>query len=738
MREEEVKFKCGILRNVFSTEDFKIYAVSVDEKNYPDIKRNPRGDVTIKGELPELNIHGEYEVTAVENNDSRYGYSYTVSVIRRNIPLTPEATKKFLHEILTDAQADTLYDNYPNILQLVKDGRTGEIDVKKLYGIGDKTIGRVIRKIEENFYLSDLVSEFAGVISFKMLKRIYEECKSVDVLKDKLKKEPYSTLTKMSGIGFKIADNIILQLQNDGIIDFGCDIKTSYDRCLACAIYTLKENEKSGNTKMNLLELRKQINKLTPSCAHHFVAVMKSDGLYYNKETLDAALRETYEMELKIANAIKYGLSVDNRWDFDWKQYQNKGEFSLSDEQIELLHGVCDNNVTILTGGAGMGKSFSVQMLIEMLKDNCKTFVLATPTGKSSKILKDFSGVDARTIHRALEFKPGVGWGYNENNKVDCDMFLIDELSMVSVELMSHVIDAIDFNKTKLVMIGDSNQLPSVQCGNLLHDFVNSGIVPIVRLTKVFRYGTGGILTAATDIVNGNNRMLNGEGNVVQLGSDKGYNFIKANDSNIVNNVVSLYAKLISKGYKPEDIAVLTAYNKGEYGAVTLNKHLQAIANKAYGTDKCIKYGDSVYYIDDIVMQRTNDYNMPIYNNGFDDEEDAFVANGECSKVLLVNKDFMVCDFDGIKIKYDKDKLQNLSLAYSYSIHKSQGSTVKIVIVVTPKSHTFMNTMNLLYVAVTRASDKCFHFGLPSTVNIAMKKKENFNRKTFMHEMLSS
>jgi exodeoxyribonuclease V alpha subunit len=454
---------------------------------------------------------------------------------------------------------------------------------------------------------------------------------------------------------------------------------------------------------------------------------------------MDIALKKTYKCEEYIASSIKCGLSVNKKWDYDWKQYQNKGEYNLSDEQVELLHSVCENNVVILTGGAGMGKSASTKMLIQMLDDNNKTFVLAAPTGKSAKVLKDFSETDAKTIHRALAFNPSTGWGYNKENKIDCDVFLIDELSMVSVELMTHVIDAIDFNNTKLVMIGDPNQLPSVQAGNILHDFLASNVIPVVKLTKVFRYGTGGILTAATDIINGNKYIPDNNNKVISFGDDGGYTFIKSDDKTIINEAVSLYKKLITIGingyvYKPEEIAVLTAYNKGDYGAVVLNNYLQRIANKNYGSELCCKHGETTYYLGDIVMQRVNNYEMQVY----EEEGEAFVANGECSKISLIDKNFIISDFDDIRIRYNREDLSDLALSYSYTIHKSQGSTIKIVIVISPRSHIYMSSANLLYVAVTRSSNKCFHFGLPSTINIAMKKKENFNRMTFMQNMLKS
>lgn len=737
--DDKIKFKGSMKRCIYKSDSFGVYAFDVDTKEYPEVVLNSYKNCTIIGDLPELTEDVEYDIIAT-TKESKYGLSYEVVQIKRNTPTTKEETYSFLREVLTENQAKVLIENYPDIIQIVKENRTHIIDIKKLKGIGEKSLEKIKDKIIENFYLLDLVTEFGNVISLSMLNKIYNKYSSIEVLKKKLITEPYTTLTRVSGIGFKKADAIVLELQEKNIMDFGYDVRTSENRCLSCMLYLLEENETNGNTKMNIQELRSQCLKLIPECTNHFTSAIKNIDIYYNKETMDVSLRQTYDDEKYIADSIRYGLFINKKWDYDWKSYQNKGEFALSDEQIELLHSVCENNVVILTGGAGMGKSASTKMLIQMLEDNNKTYVLAAPTGKSAKVLKDFSKTEAKTIHRALEYNPETGWGYNRFNKINCDVFLIDEVSMVSIELMSRVIDAIDFNKTKLVMIGDPNQLPSVQCGNILFDFLASKIIPVVRLTKVFRYGTGGILTAATDIIRGNQYIPNNDKKIVSIGDDNGYTFIKSDDKSIIGDAINLYKKLITTGvdgyvYKPEEIAVLTAYNKGDYGAVTLNTYLQRIANKNYGSEHCFKHGTSVYYIGDIVMQRVNNYSMQIYG---EEDEEAFVANGEYSKVTLINKEFIVSDFDDIRIKYYKDDLTNLSLSYSYTIHKSQGSTVKVVIVISPRSHIYMSSSNLLYVAVTRASDKCYHLGLPSTVNIAMKKKENFNRLTFMQELLAN
>ena len=203
-------------------------------------------------------------------------------------------------------------------------------------------------------------------------------------------------------------------------------------------------------------------------------------------------------------------------------------------------------------------------------------------------------------------------------------------------------------------------------------------------------------------------------------------------------NTISLYKKLLTKGYKPEDILVLSSYNKGDYGTVELNLRLQKIANPScYGDG--LKIGDTSYYVNDLVIQTVNNYKAPLYTDGFlDDSEDneTFVPNGEIGRIVRINKTNMIIDFDDKQIIYDKYMAAQLKLAYSISTHKSQGGQAKVVILLTPKAHTFMLNSNLIYVGQTRAKEKCYHIGSINTVNRAIKLKANFNRDTFLNELL--
>lgn len=746
MNDNQLEFKGTVVRCVYSSPNFKTYALDVDKDRYPDIKHNKFNNVSLIGELSDLVIGIEYDVVVTEEQ-TKYGVSYRAVNVRRDMPTGTSDTKAFLREILTANQAEVLYENYPDIIDIVMEGKDDIVDFDKLHGIGKKSFEKIKNKIIENFKLVDLVSEFNGAISLNMIKKIYDKYTDIDVLRERLKDEPYTTLTRVSGVGYKTADSIILNLQKEGIIDFGCDVKTSKDRCLACIVYLLKENEDEGNTKMNLAELRKQCYDMVPACADHFVNAIQDNAIYYDKSTMAIALSETYKKELYIAQTIACNIyDTNNVWEFDIDKYRKVGEFELSDEQMKAVENLCKYNISILNGAGGTGKSFSTQAVINMLDDNGKRYELFSPTGKAAKVLSDFTGRAATTIHRGLGYNPRIGWCYNINNKLYCDVIVVDECSMVDVSLFVHLIDAIDFKYTKLLLIGDNAQLPSVGCGNLFHDFMQSKLIPTTTLTRVFRYGEGGVSTVATD-TRFCKLYLDADmkGKVTWFGASKDYVFIDLAKENVPKNAVALYKKLLNNGEHIEDIQVLTVKNVGEYGTVALNNMIQKAVNKNYGNNQHMKVGEVKYYNDDIVVQKQNNYkaimcdmsgNVLEMPNG--EPETAFVANGETARIVYACATYVVLDFDGVVVKYYKNDMNTVGLGYAMTIHKSQGSSIKNVILCTTKSDIFMLNSNLLYTAISRTKNKCYHFGQISAVNMAIKKKANLSRQTFMQELMSA
>ncbi len=745
MDNKQFKFKGVIIKCTYNTPDYKIYAVDVSKKDYPDIKQNKYGNVGIVGELSDLTLGVEYEITA-EEQVNKYGTSYKVINIKRDMPTTAEGTYLFLSEILTENQAKVLVENYPNIIQKVKDNDLDDIDLSRLKGIGEKTFEIIKDKIITNFALMDLVIEFKNVLSMSIIKKIYDEYSSIDKLKEKLRSQPYTTLTRISRIGFKTADSIILQLQKENIIDFEYDIKTSPDRCLSCILYILEENENEGHTNMNLANLRQQCLKLVPMCANHFVDVIKDDNIYYNKEDMTVALRKTYETEKYIADTILANIhNTNNVWNYDIQKYRAVGEFELSDEQLQILEVVCKNNIAILNGFAGSGKTASTQGLIKMLKDNDKSFTLLSPTGRAAKVLHENTNEPASTIHRGLGYIPPNNWTYNSEQKLFCDIVIVDEFSMVDIWLFKRLLDAIDFKYTKLLIIGDNAQLPSVSCGNLLHDFMEANIIPTVTLNKIFRYSSGGLMRVATDTRCCKEYLTKDmKAKATTFGDNQDYMFIDLASELIPKNVVALYKKLLDNGSSIEDIQVLTAKNVGDCGSVVLNNMIQRVANRNYGSEVNMKVGDTTYYEGDLILQTVNNYNAELAKDEndmdwFEDEpETAFVANGETAIVEEIYNTYIIANFNGIRVKYYRNDMNMVKLGYCISIHKSQGGGFKKVILCTPQSHIFMLNSNLLYVGLTRMKEKLYHLGSLQSVNQAVKKKANLVRHTFMQKLLKT
>lgn len=728
----------------FKSDDFRMYSFAIDKDKYPDVHLTKYGDATIQGEMHELSIGLEYEVTATEKYSDKYGYSYKVANIRTTKrPNNMGDMYDFLKVILTANQAETLYRVYPDVVDRIMKNK--EVDLEKLPGIGEITWNKIKTKIEENYIFADLVSYFDGIFSFKKIKELYEKYSSAELVMDKLKRSPYNFLTdNISNVGFKTADSILLRLEKKGKLSPEQPLKSSPQRCRAYMIHVLKENENEGNTKMRLEELRKSCKSMVPECAIHFKDCIQDEAFYYDDDENIAALRWTYNIEAYIADRLKKGLTINNCYNVDVEKFRivkdGDKKIVLSDEQVQGIKQFCENNISIIDGPAGSGKSSSMNAIVELLDQTKKSYVLLAPTGRASKVLSEYTKKNAATIHRGLAYSPMIGWVHCKENPLSEDVVIVDEFSMVDIYLFKHLLDAIDFERTKLLIVGDSAQLNSVQCGNCLHNMIDSKRIPLTTLTKIFRYDEGGLMKVATDVRMCKPYLLNIKKKVTKFGVDKDYVFIAENQQNIVNSTVRLYQKLLKDGKKVEDIVVLSAYNKGEYGTIVLNKKLQAVANQNIYTSKGYKFGDNVYYVDDIVMQNVNNYRATKYDMEFDaisfPVQETAVYNGEVGKIIKIVNGGIVIDFDGNYVFYKGDDLKSIQLGYAISIHKVQGSSQDTIIMITPKAHTYMLNSNLLYVGLTRMKKQFYHLGDPKVVNRAIRRKENLQRKTFLLDLI--
>ena len=518
--------------------------------------------------------------------------------------------------------------------------------------------------------------------------------------RDELQANPYHVLVDVCGMSFTYADNIIMRYHHAK--------SDAYCRCQYAVYAVLQKNELDGNTRMTDAKLAEGVFDIANEVMGHIVNVVKDDPLiHYEPSRHLVAFEQTYKDELLIADHIKARLARHEPVEHDTEQYRHDGDMELTDEQMSALRMVLDDGVCMLNGQAGSGKSSTTKAILDMLDDLEKSYVCLTPTGISSKILRQYTGRSASTIHMFL------------TNVWNPDYVLIDESSMVSVHLLAVLLSQIGY-EPKLIFIADNAQLASIQCGSLLQNMIDSGLIPRVELTKIFRYNSSGIVTMATDIRHGSCDHLTAD--------FPDYLFVPEDENDPIGQVVEQYDRLIADGYSIDDIVVLCPFNK-KTGADAINAAISAKYNhnEPVRKNSAIKLGDKV-------LNCKNNY----YGGGKDD----MIANGDVGYLRFIGYDYrtktntVAVEFaDGIK---NVGNLSVLKQAYAMSTHKSQGSSAKAVIVLIDPMHGFMLSRNLLYTAVTRARERLIIVGDADTIMRGVRVEENMRRNTWLKEMLDN
>ena len=518
--------------------------------------------------------------------------------------------------------------------------------------------------------------------------------------RDDLQANPYHVFVDVCGMSFKYADNIIIRYHHAK--------PDAYCRCQYAVYAVLQKNEPDGNTRMTDAKLAEGVFDIANEVMGHIVNVVKDDPLiHYEPIRHLVSFEQTYKDELLIADHLMARLARHEPVEHNTDQYRHDGDMELTDEQMSALRMVLDNGVCMLNGQAGSGKSQTTKAILDMLDDLGKSYVCLTPTGISSKVMRGYTGRPASTIHMFLMnvWKP--------------DYVLIDESSMVSVHLLAILLSQIGY-EPKLVFIADNAQLASIQCGSLVQNMIDSGLIPRVELTKIFRYNSSGIVTMATDIRHGSCDHLTAD--------FPDYLFVPEDENDPIGQVVEQYDRLIADGYSIDDIVVLCPFNK-RVGADAINAAISAKYNRNEPVRKnsAIKLGDKV-------LNCKNNY----HGGGKDD----MIANGDVGYLRFIGYDHrtktntVAVEFaDGIK---NVGSLSVLKQAYAMSTHKSQGSSAKAVIVLIDPMHGFMLSRNLLYTAVTRARERLVIVGDADTVMRGIRVEENMRRNTWLKEMLDN
>lgn len=732
----------GIVKSVvfYNYENgYAVFKVELEENS--EFKEK---EVTCIGEVVNV-MSGEYiEITGEIVTHPTYGNQIKVQSYKKNIPTTPKGLELYLasgvvkglgavlsERIVSTFGEDTMYvlTNEPDKLAKIK-GITKNKATEISYAFAEQKESReILIKLQEYD-----ISITAGTKIYN-----YYKNNTLQILQE----NPYKLSEDIYGIGFKLADAIAqkIGIEKNSIFRIRAGIKhlLSENAIMGGNVY-LKENLLINNT-INLLEVDDEL-------------ILKAIGeliiekQIYAEEIADSRnifLSYYYYAESYVANKI---LQLNNNksayekyHDELLKKVELENNMELAVEQVDAVKQAMINGVLVITGGPGTGKTTTINSIIAMFKGMGCSVQLCAPTGKAAKRMSEATGEDAQTIHRMLGFgtsedkKDIHNFKYNEDFPLEQDVIIVDECSMIDIMLMNSLLRAIA-QGTRLILVGDVDQLPSIGAGNVLKDIINSNCVKVIQLKRIFRQAEESLIVTNAHKIN--------QGEYPELNKvDKDFFFIKAHDSEMLGETV---ATLLSERLPkfagiddPKTIQVLAPMRKSPVGIYHLNTVLQDKLNPKSKSknEKLLKNG-VIFREGDKVMQIKNNYQISWTVKG-SLETGTGVFNGDEGIIQSIDTEnhYIYVLFDDLRIvKYTFSQLDELELSYAITIHKSQGSEYKVVVMVIHSGAPILLTRNLLYTALTRAKEIAVIVGISDTVNGMVRNNSEVNRFTYLSERM--
>lgn len=698
--------------------------------------------VTIVGYIPILNIGETIKVEGDWENHQNYGQQFKVTNYSSVVPATLNGIEKYLASGLIPGigpkTAKKIVEKFGedsiDILQY-NPQRLTEVE-----GIGEKKVTKIAAAFEEQRELRDVMIFLQSYgISPGYGVKIYKKYGSETV--NKIKENPYRLSEDIYGIGFKMADKIAQSM--------GIDPNSMY-RISAGIKFKLMEFSGSGHTyvpkeilvkqSVNLLQVQKElveegITRLAINQEIHIEVFDDIQCIYYMPFYYAEANVSKKIIEISQANVEKLDVDIDN----EIKRIEKEENITLAKNQREAIKQSVENGVLVITGGPGTGKTTTINCIIKLFEDNGYTITLAAPTGRAAKRMSEATGREAKTIHRLLEYsfiddEIGMAFSKDEGSPLESDVVIIDEVSMVDILLMNNLTKAI-LPGTRLILVGDIDQLPSVGPGNVLRDIINCGIIKVVTLDEIFRQARESMIVVNAHRINkGQKPILNTKG--------KDFFFItKTNNKDIEDTIIGLSKERLPKfnGYDPvKDIQILSPMKKGDVGVNSLNQKLQQALNPKSPDKAEKKVGEFIYRVGDKVMQIKNNYRAKwkIIENNIKIEEGEGVFNGDIGYIIDIDEEeseVKVLFDDNKEVVYSFSQLDELRLAYATTIHKSQGSEFPVVIIPATWGPPMLLTRNLLYTAITRARELVVIVGMEKYLYTMI----NNNRITMRYSGLS-
>lgn len=697
--------------------------------------------VTVIGSLLDVNVGSVLLIYGNWKVDSRYGRQFAAESWEETLPATVFGIEKYLGSGLIKGVGPKYAKKI--VAQFgIETLEVIETDISRLQevdGIGKKRIQMIRDSWERQKEIKNvmLFLQDHGV-STSFAAKIYRQYGNESL--DKMKENPFQMADDIWGIGFKTADGIAQKL------GFA---KEAYVRLRSGIMYTLSNLADEGHVFAYQEQLIAKAAELLE--AEESSIVMTLDQMIADKdlicETVDYKTDQAemkaiylpafYYAEAGVAGKLKrlaQSPATDRLWhalmdarqktgneslSIDVGKIQEKVDMKYDEIQADAIRKAAVSKVMVLTGGPGTGKTTTTQGIIAAYRSFGLKILLAAPTGRAAKRMTEATGLEAKTIHRLLECKPPEGYQKNEDNPLDGDVLIIDECSMIDMILMNALLKAIP-EGMRLILVGDIDQLPSVGAGNVLRDIIDSGVFPVVRLTRIFRQAQSSRIIMNAHAIN--------EGKFPDISNGKNTDFFyieKEDPEEAVQEIVRLVKNNLPRYYKTpwNHIQVLTPMQKGIVGAANLNLALQEALNPQ---GDGLRRGGYLFRTGDKVMQIRNNYEKEIFNGD--------IGTVEC--VNLQERTLKV-NFDQHIIEYEASELDELVHAYATTIHKAQGSEYPIVVMPVLMNHYVMLQRNLIYTGITRAKKVLVIVGTRKALSYAVRNVTVTKRNTFLKERLS-
>ena len=668
--------------------------------------------VTVVGTIPDTNVGAVLMLQGYWKVDAKYGRQFSVESFEEVLPATVLGIEKYLGSGLVKGIGPNYAKRIVNAfgvdtLNVIEENPEKLLEVP---GIGKIRVERIKKSWADQKEIKNIMIFLQGHdVSTSHATKIYKTYGN-DSIKT-VQENPYRLADDIWGIGFKTADTIASKL------GFGHE---RYERLRSGLIYTLNKLADEGHcyaTREMLLETGSELLEVKTSLLEDALGRMISEETV-KTETLDDEhgtaiyLPPFYFSEVGTARRLQMIAKASRN--IQVKNGLAGNDFPYDSAQILAIETAAQSKVLILTGGPGTGKTTTTLGIINAYRTVRANILLAAPTGRAAKRLSETTGMEAKTIHRLLEYKPPEGYQRNEDNPLDGDVLIVDECSMIDIMLMYNLLKAVP-DKMTLIMVGDIDQLPSVGAGNVLRDIIESGTFPVIRLTKIFRQAQ------SSRIIMNAHRINKGMMPDLSNGRNTDFFFIEKEDPEMAaGEIVELVKSRLPKHYRipSSAIQVLTPMQKGVVGATNLNQMLQDALNPV---GDGLKRGGFLFKSHDKVMQIRNNYDKEVFNGDI----------GEITDVNLEDRELTV-KFDNRSVIYDSTELDELVLAYATTIHKSQGAEYPVVVMPILMTHYVMLQRNLVYTGVTRAKKLLVIVGTKKALSMAVRTTVINKRNTLL------